>query len=80
MGYFLQNRGYPNYPSPADPSPGTDSYFSGGYITRKYGSRYGGDIDSVQVESGSPQRQNSELAGYAKELAAAIKEFMDEHY
>jgi hypothetical protein len=38
-------------PSAAQPDPGTDEYFNGGYNTARYGSRDGGNISGFQIET-----------------------------
>jgi len=50
LGHFMNEEGLDAVPSTQDPSPNGESYFSGGYTVREYGSRVGGDIDAIQME------------------------------
>ena len=50
LGHFLNEEGLRAVPSSQEKVPNRDPYFSGGYIVRKYGSRYGGKIDAIQIE------------------------------
>ena len=49
LGKFLNVGSLRAVPSPSDPSPGTESYNSGGYTVKAHGSKYGGDIDGIQL-------------------------------
>ncbi|CAH1797030.1 unnamed protein product [Owenia fusiformis] len=90
LGYFLTEQlklsteatvqGTTVVPSVDVPSPGTALYFSGGYDVKIHGSRYGGDVDGIQIESPSPVRNAIQGPEYIKRLAKAIKQFMDENY
>jgi hypothetical protein len=51
LGALFTTAGFPSVPSTAQPDPGADPYFNGGYNTGLYGSRGGGTIDGVQIES-----------------------------
>ncbi|WP_345950871.1 hypothetical protein ABDD95_05365 [Mucilaginibacter sp. PAMB04274] len=51
LGTLLQNEGYRAVPSKQEPTPGTDKYFNGGYCTAEYGSRKGGNISAIQLET-----------------------------
>ena len=48
LGGLLLNRGYRCCPSPGDPSPAGKAYFSGGYNTKRHGSRTAGTIDGTE--------------------------------
>ena len=80
LGHFLE-QAYPEIgvmPSPKNPKPGARSYFIGGYNIDKYGSRYGGMVDGVQIEIHKDYRFNStKRAKFINALAIAIKTFMD---
>ena len=61
LGHFLEQAD-PSIgvmPSPKNPKPETRSYFIGGYNTKKYGSRYGGMVDGVQIEVHKDYRFNT---------------------
>lgn len=79
LGAMLQNRGYNTTPSPANPKPG-NNYFIGGYITKNYGSQYGGQVDAVQVECPVSVRGASTSPAFAGKLAEAIKQFVEKYY
>jgi hypothetical protein len=51
LGGLLEQAGYPSVPAPLMPSPGTDPYFEGGYITRRHASADGGLVSAVQIET-----------------------------
>ena len=81
FGTYLSNEGqFKVVPSLYYPSPGNGSYFNGGYITRRYGSRVEGQIDAIQIESPFKLRSDAERGNYAKGLANAIKLYMDKYY
>lgn len=65
-------------PSPSRPGPDGASYFSGGYNTRRHGSRDGGVVDAIQIES--PQDYRLDPQEYAVDLAKAVLSFITEHY
>ena len=50
LGHFMNQEELDAVPSPEDEDPNGESYFSGGYTTKTYGSRDGGDIDAIQLE------------------------------
>ena len=58
LGKYLNLGGLRAVPSPNDPSPGTESYLSGGYTVKTHGSKYGGDIDAIQLEFPRSLREN----------------------
>jgi len=51
LGALFEAEGFPAVPSPASPSPGDAPYFNGGYNTVRHGSREGGPISGLQIES-----------------------------
>ena len=51
LGGLLMNRGYKSVPSPKHPDPADGGFFSGGYNTWRHGSKSGGAIDGIQVET-----------------------------
>lgn len=83
FGGFLQTEGVRSVPSPSDPSPGADAYFSGGYNTRAHGSVTDGEkISGIQIEHHFPGLRDTaeNRRVYAVQVAAAIQSFMTEHY
>ncbi|CAN5871120.1 hypothetical protein BH23GEM9_BH23GEM9_28680 [soil metagenome] len=51
LGALLEARGFPSVPSLAQPDPGDNPYFSGGYNTSRHASRDGNLISGVQLEA-----------------------------
>ena len=83
FGGFLGDEGVRSIPSPGDPSPGSDPYFTGGYNTREHGSRSLSEIISgIQLEHQYPGLRDSDANRrvYAAQLASAIRLFMLEHF
>jgi len=83
FGGFLQAGGVRSVPSPSDPSPGSNEYFTGGYNTRAHGSVSDGEkISGIQMEhhyTGLRDTDQNRRA-YATQVAAAIRLFMVEQY
>lgn len=73
LGSRFEAFGMPAVPSQAQPDPGDDPYFSGGYNTARHGSRNGGTISGFQIEAHRSVRDTA--AGRAA-LADAIAEVM----
>lgn len=67
-------------PSPKYPGPGTGQYFSGGYNVMRHGSRNGGEIDGIQIESPLSQRMPAEREKYAEVIGSAIVQFLQLYY
>ena len=80
FGYFLEAEGYESVPSPSNPGPDGEAFFSGGYNTRIHGSRDGGVIDAIQIESAYENRDSPERERYANGIANAVINYMDVHY
>ena len=61
LGDILESRGFHTVPSSADPAPqGTESYFAGGYNTRRHGSSDNtSPVSAVQIEMNSNIRFNT---------------------
>ena len=51
LGALFEAAGFPAVPSASTPGPGGAEYFNGGYNTDRHGSRYGGPISGVQIET-----------------------------
>ncbi|MDH3271022.1 MAG: Ig-like domain-containing protein [Gemmatimonadota bacterium] len=83
LGGYLESAGVPAVPSPGDPTPGDDPYFSGGYSTAIHGSRADTELVSgIQIEHHYPGLRDSDenRRAYAALLAAAVRDFMLEHF
>lgn len=81
FGGFLQAEGFKCVPSTSHPSPGSESYYSGGHTVKTYGSQVSGAIDAIQVSlSGSQRSDSTSRVAVSKGLATAIKNFMDARY
>jgi hypothetical protein len=82
FGGFLGDEGVRSIPSPGDPSPGSDPYWTGGYNTREHGSRSLSEVISgIQLEHQYPGLRDTDANRrvYAAQLASAIRLFMLEH-
>lgn len=82
LGYFMNNEGLKKVlPSPinGDPDPNV-GYNSGGYTTKKYGSRYGGNIDAIQLGFHSSFRSVWLTSDSLKAEANAIEKFCKLNY
>jgi len=82
FGTLLENEGVPAVPSKQDPKPNTDDYFNGGYCTATYGSKSGGEVSAIQLEThGTGLRNNSaERKASGAKIADAIIKYMNAHY
>jgi len=81
LGAMLQNKGFKSVPSPRYPKPsdGTEGkYYSGGYITRRWGSRDQGEIDAIQLEM--PYHVRKFWTTNGAKIAEVVVEFMNEYY
>lgn len=69
-------------PSPAEPSPGTEPFFSGGYSTGRHGSRDGGTIDGIQLELHRPGLRDTDAnrRAFAAILAEAVRVWLQDHH
>ena len=83
LGTLFEDAGVPAVPSLQQPDPGEGNpYFSGGYNTRRHGSRLGGAVDGVQIESHRPGiRDTAEnRARFAGRAASVLHSFLATHY
>ena len=82
FGGLLADRGVRAVPSDDEPAPGSDPYFTGGYSTRRHGSRDGGTISGIQIEhhrEGLRDTQGNREA-YAAALAEVLEVYMARHF
>jgi len=83
FGTLLEDRSYPSVPSVIDLSPSSgDSYFSGGFNTRTYGSIEEGKIDAIQLEFNfqGVRDSDSNVKKVAEELAEVVLVYLKKHY
>ena len=82
FGDYLFRAGLACVPYSGKLSPGTSTYYNGGYITKSQGSRdeSGGTVDAIQLEFGSTARASDRLAATAEAAATAIIEYVKKHY
>ena len=84
LGKLIQEQGLRTAPSPQYPRPNATEegrpgkYFGGGYITRKWGSLEGGEIDCVQIEF--PQWLMNATEYYGPKLGKAMATWIVKHY
>ncbi len=81
-GSILNGLGFAAIPSSSDPFPnGSESYFSGGYNTKRHGSKNGGLIDGIQMECNHDIRFDTILRKkFADSLAVAMINYYQAHY
>lgn len=70
----LAAHGYKIVPA-CDSTARETASFSGGYIVQTYGSRYGGVIDAIQLETGGKQRSLANVDQTAADIAEAVVTF-----
>lgn len=82
LGKYIeeQNKSYVCVPSPSNPSPNNGNYYSGGYITKTFGSRSSGTIDAIQFELPQWVRAAEERQRFCKALARAVMKFWQINY
>ncbi len=83
LGSLLDENGYPSVPSSNDMYPNANElYFTGGYNTYTYGSRYEGNVDAIQLEFNKKGlRENmDQVETLATVLSIVITEYLAEHY
>jgi hypothetical protein len=76
---------YPSYsdlvvPSPRHPGPMGSSYYNGGYNVIRHGSKSGGLIDGIQIESPIEYRMPANRLKYAEVIGSTIATFLDLYY
>ncbi len=80
LGGLMSSLGYAAEPSPDQPQPEGDPYFSGGYTVFRHGSLYGGWVDAVQVEVAYDFLRPAARANLIRALAASVLTFVDSAY
>jgi hypothetical protein len=81
LGALFEASGFPSVPSASTASPGTAEYFNGGYNTVRYGSRNGGPVSGVQIESNYDGVRDSQAnrERFAAALVGVITQYMAAH-
>lgn len=81
LGTLYESAGYAAVPGSTQPDPGNEPYFSGGYNTRRHGSRDGGPISAVQIEAPLPGVRDTpeNRSAFASATARILESFMSEH-
>jgi len=82
FGSLLQQRGYAAVPSPAHPHAGKAGFLSGGYNTRRYGSRDGGTISGFQIECQKMGIRDTDAnrKAFARAFADATIQYLRRHF
>lgn len=80
LGRFTEDMGIETIPSPRKRSPGNLSYFPGGYIIRKHGSKKRGKVDAIQLESSLQNQLAENFKNYTTSLAKAVVKFVKINY
>lgn len=83
LGGRIATAGLRAVPSPGEPHPGGEPYFTGGYNTARHGSQEDGvGVSGVQIELPFPGYRDTATnrAVVADRLARALEEFMLAHY
>ena len=77
FGAFMEAEGLSAVPAPHVLTPGSEKYYSGGYITKTYGQV----VDTIQAEIHYVNRTpKTNREAFAKKFAAAIVKFYDEYF
>ena len=82
FGGMLEAEGIPAIPSPENPMPGQDPYFTGGYSTHEHGSLSDTELVSgIQLEHHFVGVRDSDAnrRAYAAVLARVIRDYMLQH-
>ncbi len=67
-------------PSLQYPNPAGGGYFNGGYNTKRHGSKNGGVIDGLQVETYYGYISNTNRANYSRVLGDSIIAYINNFY
>lgn len=83
LGSRLAALGVPSVPSDVTPAPLVgEEYFSGGYNTERHGSRSGGAVDAIQLESHYTGVRDTAAnrQAFAETLVTALLGLLDDYY
>jgi N-formylglutamate amidohydrolase len=73
----LEKKGYAVFPR-CDSEEKENPSYGGGWITQRYGSRDGGTLDAIQLETGGDHRGAKNIDRFAADLADAVAVFAAE--
>jgi hypothetical protein len=81
LGALFEAEGFPSVPSVSTPGPGAAEYFEGGYNTDRHGSRHGGPISGVQIETNFAGVRDSQTSRelFAAALVRVMAQYMAAH-
>jgi hypothetical protein len=80
LGGLMTSLGYAAEPSPDQPQPAGDPYFSGGYTIFRHGSLYGGWVDAAQIEVTYDLLRPAARANLIPALATSVLTYVDSAY
>ncbi len=83
LGTLFEEKGIQAIPSLNQPNPGSGNpYFTGGYSTRRHGSRDGGTISGVQIEAYRVGLRDTQAnrEQYAQVITEVFDEYFSEHF
>ncbi len=82
LGSLLADRGFPAVPSARFRHPGGAPYYSGGYSTKRHGSRDDGTVSALQLEANFDGVRDSASSheAFGDALAAALDVFFRVHF
>ena len=80
FGALLEQNNYKTIPSPTITCPNEGNYFSGRYNITRHGSRSGGVMDAIQIETPRYLRNKEHCPQYAQALAKCIYSFLQTNY
>jgi N-formylglutamate amidohydrolase len=83
LGSRLAALGVPSVPSDVTPAPLVgEEYFNGGYNTQRHGSRSGGAVDAIQIESHYTGIRDTPAsrAAFAEKLVTALLGMLEDYY
>lgn len=82
FGTLMSEAGFPSVPSLSDPFPEDDEpYFTGGFNTRRHGSRNGGQIDAIQLEFNQSIRFDEDVRDeLIDSLSIKLRDYLSIHY
>lgn len=82
LGTLYEDAGVAAVPSAQQPTPGSEPFFSGGYSTRRHGSRDGGTVSGVQIEAHRIGVRDTEpnRARFAGISGRVLERYLAAHY
>jgi hypothetical protein len=81
LGALFETAGFPSVPSASTPDPAGADYFTGGYNTEVHGSRQGGPISGVQIETNFTGVRDSQVnrERFAAALVSVMSQYLAAH-